>query len=514
MKLELEDLARKKIEAEDESRRIRQLAGRASKELQQNKQLVEKQKKMISDLTEEKDDIVKLQKGNKLKDLEELRSKISQLEDERNNAKKLLSGASEMNEKLRERLRQFQKVINESKKKEALLHSQLEQARSTKGRDCDPETNTHTQSKTIATFSPQEGKDFGEMQHEHQEEKSQEMDSVGTTTQARTSTAIPNVPLGGFMFGPSQPADPTFEASANDESSLQKDVVVEVNDSEEKAFDADENKGNNILNKIPLPKDDPSSSSKAESAENSVGVPGRFSGERKELSMKEKLMERKRKLMMDMQLKQEALRKTQDEAQIATAKEEPPVKRTKVMIIDSHRSESLVDAKEAPDDARVSVPTTNISNEPSMSPLTDSAVSSALKSDDGQTTFPSTGSDKHTESGSETNFDKTSVNQHLDNTLSNSDQKDSALFGSAFLNIKPPGSSAPKFQFGSSNAITLPTPSTHQTSNIFNAFSTAPGYTNGGVSIKPLFATGEQKDEEAGEGATDFISNEEGGENL
>lgn len=86
MKAEAVILEAKKVEAEDQSKRIRQLAGRASKELQQNKQL--EQKTIIADLTEAKDNLTKQYKGNKIKDLEAQKIKILELEKERERMRK------------------------------------------------------------------------------------------------------------------------------------------------------------------------------------------------------------------------------------------------------------------------------------------------------------------------------------------------------------------------------------------------------------------------------------------
>ena len=91
----------KKADAEADSKRIRTLASRASKELMQNKSLVESQKKTISQLTAEKDALVKAQKdAASSKEMKELKDKVAKLENERAQEKIQLSGATEMNEKL------------------------------------------------------------------------------------------------------------------------------------------------------------------------------------------------------------------------------------------------------------------------------------------------------------------------------------------------------------------------------------------------------------------------------
>ncbi|CAJ1951390.1 unnamed protein product [Cylindrotheca closterium] len=490
MRTELDDLVRKKVEAEDESKRIRQLAGRASKELQQNKQLVEKQKRMISELTEEKDNMAELYKGNKLKDLEELKKKISELEEERNNGKKLLFGANEMNEKLRERLRQFQKVINDCKKKEALLHGQLEQARAQE-RDSD-EAKVDTQPKLIAHSVPH-ARIAGEMHEKDPTDKPETKDRVDGAAVPKTKKVITNVPLGGFVFGPSEPDGSTLQDKTNDDSSMPNNVSLEDNNSEVNAsMAADGIKRKNALEKsLQLSKDDGKSSPKADSEKPSP-ITREFLGEQKELSMKEKLMERKRKLMIDMQMKQEALRKTQDVVHIATRRDEPSAKRTKVADEANHLSETSVKPKAIDvSGASVAGPSFNSANESQKQSLIVNDRVDSTTDDRGHFVPATNVVLNFPDSGESLQVSASSVGPG-DQPVAHSNQRE-ASFAGAFLDIKPPGvsSSAPKFQFGSSNAIKLPTPSVLQQSNVFNAFSTATAFSNGGVSIKPLFvATG------------------------
>lgn len=496
MKTELDHLTHKKAEAEDESKRIRQLAGRASKELQQNKQLVEKQKRMIAELTEEKDNMTKLYKGNKQKDLEELRSKLAHLEKERNNGKKLLSGANEMNEKLRERLRQFQKVINECKKNEALLHSQLEQAR-TEAKDTD-EANVDAQ-PAISAPASMDAINAGERD---KTEKPETKDTTDSAANTRATKAIRNVPLGGFVFGPSEPAR-SLQGETIDDDTIQKNSVSADNDAVVNDVVTDENNSkDSFQGSTQLLSDENKTSQKVESTENPSTISRRFSGERKELSIKEKLMERKRKLMIDMQIKQEVLRKTQDVAQTATDKDEPAAKRNKVAAAEDHGSEIVVIPK-AIDDPRTSgigstsnstdeAPKQSLSTEPgiassptdrgSMAPTTAQGLLKAKNPPDPGAPLALSGLSLPAQPGNPPSPD--------------SEKK--MISSSAFLNIKPPGvsSSTPKFQFGSSNAIKLPTPSMPQQSNIFNAFSTATTFNNGRVTTKPLFTTGSQNDDD------------------
>ncbi|CAJ1966426.1 unnamed protein product [Cylindrotheca closterium] len=488
MKTELGDMARKKVDAEDESKRIRQLAGRASKELQQNKQLVEKQKRMILELTEQKSNMAKMYNGNKLKDLEELKKKISHLEEERDNGKKLLFGANEMNEKLRERLRQFQKVINECKKKEELLHVQLQQA-IVRARDPDWE-KVDVRPRSIAQSSA-DMRIFKEMQQKDQTEKPEIKETIDGAAVPRTTKVITNVPLGGFMFGPSEPDGSTLQQHETiDDNLMPNNMSLEDNDSEVKGFMADRiNRKIALKRSTELLKDDLKSLPRDDSKD-PLQIPHEFSGEQKELSMKEKLMERKRKLMIDMQMKQEALRKTQDVAQIATRRAEPSAKRTKVSADKHHPSESLVIPKAIDDSGasaiRFSFNSTNETGKQSL----------ATKHRVESTTVDLLKVQNAPDSGASLQLSDSSLGAG-DTPFAHSNQKETSFAG-AFLNIMPLGASstAPKFQFGSSNAIKLPTPSVQPQSNVFNAFSTATTSSNGRVAIKPLFVATEHGDDD------------------
>ena len=126
------DLKSSKVEAEEECKRIRKIAGKASSQLQQLKSLAETQKKSIAKITAEKEALAKAQKdAASAKELGELKAKVTKLESDRENEKIQLTGANEMNEKLRDRLRVFQKTISDLKKKESSLTTQLKDAQET-----------------------------------------------------------------------------------------------------------------------------------------------------------------------------------------------------------------------------------------------------------------------------------------------------------------------------------------------------------------------------------------------
>merc|ERR1712238_278647 len=111
----------KKVTAEDETKRIRALASRANSQHSQNKQIVESHKKTIVRLSAQKESASK-------KDMDELTEKLSKLEKEREGEKIQMKGASETNEKMRDRLRLFLKKIRELESKEKILDTKLARA--------------------------------------------------------------------------------------------------------------------------------------------------------------------------------------------------------------------------------------------------------------------------------------------------------------------------------------------------------------------------------------------------
>jgi nucleoprotein TPR len=124
-------LEQKSLTAENDAKRIRALASRASAQLTQNKQTVEDQKKTISKLNVEKETLEKSQKeSTSKKDMDEMMEKLTKLEKELESEKIQTKGAIGMNEKLRDMLRRFQQNIKELKLKEVGLNKQLVEARS------------------------------------------------------------------------------------------------------------------------------------------------------------------------------------------------------------------------------------------------------------------------------------------------------------------------------------------------------------------------------------------------
>lgn len=550
-----------KVAAEADSKRIRQLAGRASKELQQNKKLVEKHMKTIEQLTAEKDSLAKLNKAaTSMKEIGELQVKLTKLESERANEKIQLTGANEMNDKLRERLRQYQKTINEGKKKENLLKSQLSEAKK-KLNDIDmktdkpsPEPSPETEAKPIGQLPDSSAGKTKPISKEMLKEGSEDSSTVAEKKQAK---ALPSIPAGGFKFGPSADAErlvsPPPEkilVSKVDESKTPQvskkrpiEAIAEENASK-KSTTLDAVKGN-VVEAIKGTGEvaaggEKVADSKGE-APKPIPVTRRPSGENKELSMKEKLLEKKRKLMMDMKRKQDKLKKSQevkqDEEKVAA--DEPSAKRTKVEDGDEHATDDVLianaapvtSAVEVPGDVSDSMPTQPIIHTSDKGESEDGKMEEAKSEDASETpkedstavtgtserepaiaksslsaTAPSffgSGAAKPflfgrpSGLGGATTFGSSTAPAMFGSNAEASSAS-SAAFGGAFLNnMKPPGTSttAPKFTFGSSSSITLPTPSTSQQSNVFNAFSASAQLNSGGVSAKPLFGSKKKEEE-------------------
>jgi hypothetical protein len=397
----LKSLEAMKVTAEAESKRIRLLAGRASKELQQNKQLVETHKKRIEKLTAEKDSLAKLNKASvSMKEIDELKEKLTKLESERATEKIQLTGANEMNDKLRERLRQFQKTMTESKKKEAMLNSQLNEAK-TKLNDVEAKLNVAEEKNekpsqgqsSVAKESGAEPK--GQMPDSSTAKTAATGDEVSKETPEETEKAaekkqtkvVPKVPAGGFKFGPS--ADAEMPVSAPHQMAAAKASESKTHQVSKKRPIESIEEGN-LSNKKPAPvlakgkvtETAQSPGERAGDGEKDADGKGeatkpspvlkRLSGENKEMSMKEKLLEKKRKLMNDlMKRKQDKLKKSQVKQEDETVSaEEPSAKRTKVTDDENPTEAVLTDdaapaaiAEEVPDEAsdseQAKVPTSN-----------------------------------------------------------------------------------------------------------------------------------------------------------
>ncbi|KAG7373149.1 TPR/MLP1/MLP2-like protein [Nitzschia inconspicua] len=367
---QVKDLQMKKLDAENETKRIRGLASRASTQLTQNKQLVEDHKKTIAKLTTEKDALIKSQKDvPSQKEVNELKEAMSKLEKEREKEGTLMKSANEMNEKLRDRLRQFQKTIQSLQKDNTDLSDKLSEAQTKleeqkKSMHSARETGDVRAAKAAASVG-QKAPSSTELKPSLSSQPEAEP-SIGSTPEAAASAAplltkqkdsvvstqtpiaessVLKVPPGGFNFGPSEgsistqpkPPDAATQSIATapkkqEAYTSQEDLVSKQNlpapsvmkTSAETNQDKDGTTGSKSV-------DSPKPSSTTESA----ASVRRSSGEMKELSMKEKLLERKRKLQDQLKKGKKKEGSLQEGAKSVQQNPEPEAKRSKTDSTDS-----------------------------------------------------------------------------------------------------------------------------------------------------------------------------------
>jgi len=218
---QVQALEQKKITAEDETKRIRALASRANAQHSQNKQIVESHKKTIVRLSAVNESLSKSQKESaSKKDMDELTEKLSKLEKEREGEKIQMKGASETNEKMRDRLRLFLKKIRELESKEKVLDTKLARAvaalkqEKEKKETAGPASTIAPITATAINKAPTkslvvEPTPAKKLPTSATTEK-QPVITVTTSTQSKAMVVkkeekvMPQVPPGGFKFAPSK----------------------------------------------------------------------------------------------------------------------------------------------------------------------------------------------------------------------------------------------------------------------------------------------------------------------
>jgi len=585
---QVQSLEEKKLTAEEEAKRIRTLASRASSELSKNKKMVESHKRNIAKLTAEKTALVNSQEESvSKKDIIEIKEKMAKLEEERKAEKIQAKGSTEMNEKLRNRLREFQKQMHDLRKEKTALNKQLEEARSK------IEQKEAEAAKAVAALKEKESAMAASIAAASLNSVTKDPPAntkpvavvpkqpiaTGTTitaTESKTTTVVekkeekkvmPRVPLGGFKFAPSKLPEannskkrPATELTSDEAPDQQKKFTGEIESNTDKV---------------------------ATLSPTRPSIPNRRdSGEMKELSFKEKLMEKKRKLQ-ELKKAKEALKEDSKAAEPVSA--EPETKRNRTESSDTTNKVApkpevksdppALDAKAAsfvPNAGALKAAVANMAaktntaditqndkevpessgedgemeegedaSEGKLTPKADTptvagaaqstqsifgggaSVQSAFGSGFGKgtsvsgfggvatTTFgkPSTFGSGVTAFGSAGTTSSVFGGGKKADTGSASAPSTSGFGSSAFLNIKPPGSSSgsgtPQFSFGTSgSSITLPTPGGVSTPKLtmFNAFaSPPPSQTFGGQTAapKPLFGATIQEKKEESEGAED-----------
>ena len=346
----------KKSSAEEETMRIRTLASRASSQLSKNKQMVENQKTLITKLTAEKAALVKSQKeSSSKKDFDELKEKILKLEKERAVEAIQLKGSTEMNEKLRDRLRQFQKTMVDLKKGKEVLTKQLTEARSiTQQKEAETakavatlkekESILANSNVAAATAAPIEPAAKCIPAKEKPAAPVPKQPVVTATLSADTKTIIekkeekqimPKVPPGGFKFAPSKilpsggikltPSKTPASISSGSMMAKKKNDAEQEKKSLPKKPTAVTNSSEEKGDEEPKTDKEPVSSLKRPAPPNR-----RNSGEVKEMGLKDKLMEKKRKLLELKAAKAKAIEAKKEDSNVPEpVSAEPVAKRNK-----------------------------------------------------------------------------------------------------------------------------------------------------------------------------------------
>lgn len=560
-------LESQKQSAEDDCTRIRNLATRASKELMQNKALVESHTKAIAALTAQKEALEKAQKeGASQKDLSEAKDKLTKLEAERANEKIQLTGAQEMNDKLRERLRQFQKTITDLKQKEATLEKELKDTKDDleRQRQSAPATGTVTTeetkkqasiegaAKTTKALSKPSTIDAGSSDRTTPAAQDPPKESIqdAVATKKPEKNVLLSVPPGGFKFAPSPPEQTKSPAKAAPPTAAPPAPAPNVSESavpvepDMTARSSNKRPAELIEDVAETKKAKPQEPTVAESAtesssavvaatgepdvvdttkgsDSSSGMQRRGSGETKELSMKEKLLQKRSKLILALQKKKEQM-----EIESSVDKDEPVAKKSKVdnaSAIEQSTTEDsqgpvetgsasaekeqdepdsiveTLDLGQTRDDAVPSVSTVSTVLNPFASSFTpQGSVFGSTQTGFGVPSGgfgqniiePAMGQTAPSEPAPSFGQVSFGTGSSLGGNLFGRKDPTTAITmgsgfggtstgfgsGSAFLNIKPPGSSAapPTFSFGSSASIVLPTPANPSPqSSMFSAFSVA-----------------------------------------
>jgi hypothetical protein len=481
---------------------------------------------------------------------DQLKEKIAKIEKELNSAKTELDGANDRTNKLRERLRQFQKMIHDLRATEKELESRLAEAEARSGQQ-QPTTEVVADGPTASQSENETAKPTQALKPKVAEDAEGKPD---TPTEAPTpAKELLRPPPGGFSFGPSEAAakaqpkelPATAEAKSQSSGSLASKASTPSQPTGSASAPLAAQKPDDEGRKVPSTTTANAGDSTALSPKTTTQAllpPRRGSGNKAELSMKEKLLEKKRRMAEKMtkvlQLQAEARQagesaepaqkrpKLESEKDTATVSDEatvatspfPPAhapslsQKDQVMTSESKGGED--EEGEEGEVAEAVVETTPPSSAPSS---TGAAVAGGIpfgRPSHLGAVNPFAGAPAPFGSGSAPVFGS-AASISGGTTFGSKAASASSPGGGAFLEMTPPGTQAtpPTFQFGNSGNITLPTPSTRQTSanSPFGVFSgSGTGGPNpfgafGGASpvggAKPLFGSAapseEPKQEEA-----------------
>lgn len=193
------------------------MAAKVNKDLSQQKALLESQKKTIARLTAEKDSLASSSKSassaKEREQVKEFKEKLKKFEEENASVKTELAGANERNDNLRDKLRQFQKVIATHKQTEkslmeryAVLEGELSQIREERLQNRPATSSASDAPTSVEAQKSQEGS-LKAAEDESATSQSMQVEVVADSeTTKLMDTELPLVPPGGFNFGPDRPS--------------------------------------------------------------------------------------------------------------------------------------------------------------------------------------------------------------------------------------------------------------------------------------------------------------------
>ena len=588
---EIENLKTEKADALDESKRIRNLTTRVSSQLNQHKTLVESQKKEIQKLTTEKEALSKKAEDKvSAKELEEIKQKLTKLESERASEKVQLKGATDMSEKLRDRLRVFQKQNVELNKKVASLTNELNEAQANLKKQQEAtellQATSTDDGETPAVVPPAKSEAPAKKPEAQQQSAKKklamkkrqleaakeaaareakkvkisenaevpESTSTGTSEVEQTTKQGPKKKRGGKKraASPAKPEDAPDTKKKNIGEDVEK-KESEPSSQEPVEPKSEAEKPESGLNAEAKPFVPPKKNVEEPKSETKKPAMGRrLSGEKKEMSMKEKLLEKKRKLEAAVKKKEaaaEEARKKQSDTSDDPKQNQPAeteaieAKKKQLAALASaaagkasqkQDAKSPATAKPAEDKSPEGedVPETKPSEDEVEVEEGEEPEKSEEKTEEESKAAPTAFGGVPNPFGSlagQSNTSKMTFGQP--STGFGSGGASSTGFGASAQSSKPltfgqaaktgaPSSSgfgggfasaatAPQFSFGTSGSITLPIPSQKSPqASMFNAFSKPTGFGAPAATPLPLFGGSQPKDAEKEDESPDAAQQE------
>lgn len=195
---------------EEENNRIRSIAKKLNLQCREQQKAIESQKHEIQQLSSEKATLMDSSAADSAaqKEREELKQQIAKMDKDAKSAKTELDGANSRNDRLRERLREFQTMIRDLRAKEKTLAEQLASAQaalvasqaattipaSSLGEKVITAHGAEYKRDPVAEIEKHESALNLELTQEIKEQKPTHMSDV----------SIPGIPSEGFKFGPSK----------------------------------------------------------------------------------------------------------------------------------------------------------------------------------------------------------------------------------------------------------------------------------------------------------------------